>query len=134
MWEHLAPALAMERRLAWYDAIDAWRARSPCRTSWCSARRSDATSCGRATDSPTTNGDACPSCSTGPSGCCSTTAPGICCSCWADDAAQKIAVEFDYRVGGKKDGTALNMIVSAYRQAVRDIDGEVKGGVWVPVE
>lgn len=50
----------------------------------------------------------------------------------SDAAGQKIAVEFDYRTNKKSD-LRMNMIVSAYRNRIGDIDAMVKGGVWIEV-
>ena len=51
----------------------------------------------------------------------------------SDAAGQKIAVEFDYRVA-KKLEQRMNMVVSAYRQRLADIDGEIKGGIWIELK
>jgi hypothetical protein len=47
--------------------------------------------------------------------------------------AQKITVEFDYRVEKKTD-LRMNAIVSAYRQRLADIEGEIRGGIWIDVK
>ncbi|SIQ96174.1 Phage Mu protein F like protein [Aromatoleum tolulyticum] len=170
MWEQLAPALAMERRLAWYDTVDAWRASGPVGArrhhvvgalqpsvlDWLRTerqiepasaeiavqdnlvlgpkeRRHQERSRDGLTDAEWRR---LPELLDAPeqvlfherTGHLLFVLPA------GEDAAQKIAVEFDYRIGKKTDARELNMIVSAYRQAMRDIDGEVKGGVWVPVE
>jgi hypothetical protein len=48
------------------------------------------------------------------------------------NVGQKLTVEFDYLVSRKPD-VINNAIVSAYRQRLSDIEGEIKGGIWIKV-
>jgi hypothetical protein len=169
MWETLAPALAMERRLAWYETLDAWRASgqvgaprthivgalSASVLDWLKTARGimpvsaeiavqDRLVLGpkerrhqdKARDGLT---DAewrrLPEMLDAPERVLFDTRSGhvLYVLPVSDAAGQKITVEFDYRVEKKTD-LRMNAIVSAYRQRLADIEGEIRGGIWIDVK
>lgn len=169
MWEALAPALAMERRLAWYETVDAWRASGQIgapRThivgavsanvlAWLKTERGivpasaeiavqDRLVLGpkeRRHQDKTRDGltDAewrrLPEMLDAPERVLFDTHSGhvLYVLPVSDTAGQKITVEFDY-LEKKARVADINMIVSAYRQRLADIEGEIRGGIWIEVK
>lgn len=168
MWGQLKPALAMERRLAWYEALDAWRATGqvgaprthvvgaidPPVLDWLRKERATEPASAeiavqdrlvlgpkeRRHQDLTRDGLSelewrrLPELLDAPERVLYHESTGhlLYVLSIAPDSAQKIAVEFDYRI--KKTTDRINMIVSAYRQRAADIDGEIKGGLWAVVK
>ncbi len=167
MWQNLKPALALERELAWYDALDAWRATGQIgapRTHavgaldaktlfWLAERQQvfpvsaeiavqDKLVLGLKERRHQAAGDGLtdaewrrlPELLDAPQQILYDTRSGHLLYIGdAGDAAEKLAVEFDFRVDKSAD-TRMNLIVSAYRQRLSDIDGQIKGGVWQVIE
>ncbi len=168
MWEMLAPALAMERRLAWYETLDAWRASGQIgapRThivgavstdvlTWLNTERGIVPASAEIAvqdrlvlgpkekrhQDKTRDGltDAewrrLPEMLDAPERVLFDTRSGnlLYVLPVSDTTGQKITVEFNYRVEKKTD-LRMNVIVSAYRQRLADIEGEIRGGIWVEV-
>lgn len=167
MWKTLKPALEMERRLSWYDALDAWRAArhtgaprtfiagalAPDTLAWLGREKDihpisaeigiqDKLVLGKKEARHQKAGDGLteaqwrqlPALLEAPERILFDTRSGhLLFIGEAADAAGKLTVEFDY-LASKKTGKMLNMVVSAYRQRVPDIDGMIKGGIWEVVE
>lgn len=159
--EHLKPALAMERRLAWNDALDAWRASGqvgaprtqivgaldPATLDWLRTKKTiepagaeiavqDRLVLGPKEARHQKAGDGLteaewrnlPAILDAPSRILYDPKSGhLLFIGEAGDAAEKLTVEFDFLL--KKSRDTMNMIVSAYRQRLADIEGAIKGGV-----